>query len=407
MKLLMMMLALLGCNLLKAQKTAEYKYQRSLNVPAKGYYEINIPPALYGRLGPAYSDLWLYHNDDSAKAPFLWHSPSPQRGAQPLQTMNTGRRGDVFYYTVQLPAGARVSGLDLRFAPGNFQYRAGVEGSSDGGRTWMVLLQDEQLTGVDKPGAQFQYGRLATGVVDFPLLRIGLISPIKPPLPFEVLALIPQTPVMPKQYPVTTGPDSLSTNKREQYFYGALTHVVPINEIRLQVSNDGPYRRMAVLEIPTDTLVRNGVSTLFWQSLAQTELSSAHPCVFRFSEEKIKRFRIVVSQNDNAPFATMRMEALGPDYRLRAYFGKPGLWNLAYGSSTAAPLRFDLSGLENGFPDSAQRLEPGNEQLMGPGFMTHTSKGLPGWMLYALLGLVVVGLAVFGGKLLRASNANT
>lgn len=387
----------------RAQPAFDYTWERTFTAPGPGRYRIPVPEALYGRLQEDYEDLMIYRKTDLMKAPFLWYNPFRLAEPARLPVTNTSEREGLYYYTVQPDRTRPLYGLEIRFAPGNFVYQATAEGSSDGGITWFRLDSTQQLTGILKPGIQYQYGLITFPASTFPLIRIRLGGAAQKPV---LTGIISHTQAVStgitggKRYPLDNQQSGFDRQKGLQYLYGSLSHAIPAHRIVLKVSHPDPYRRQALLQIPADTVRKAGQpDRIFWQAIAGTTLTPEGENELLFSPFLLRQFRVQIAHLNNAPFAAAQMQVWGPDQEIRVLIPAAGEWTLAYGNPLAAALAFDRSGLETGFPDSTAVLHLSEEKRMvaapekSPAIKT-------GW-LYALLGIMVIGLGIFGLKLLR------
>jgi hypothetical protein len=309
----------------------EFRYERVLRAPAGGPIAFEPDGPLYGHADVGFPDLRIV---DAKGAQVPWRSLPEQAPAPPEQVrvLDSGRRGGQAVALLDLGPGHRVHDrVDLAVTGRSFVGRATVLGSDD--RRTFTAIGSTRI--FDLAGAG---GRVRSTVVTFAPSDFRYLELRATGVRRIVGASVSGKAQRPVLRPVAARVSRHEKGRRTVLLVDLGSAHMPVDQLRLTAATrryDRPIEIEAQDPGERWTLVASGrIFRYYGRSSPALDVGV-----------RARRLRITISNGDDPPLRTMRLEALAQPERILVEGGHPAPLELLYGGRSRTSPDYDFGRL--------------------------------------------------------------
>lgn len=368
-KIVIVMMALLCCNFLSAQMD-KYGFKRSLNNIHSLWCRVELPDQVYGRLQSGFNDLRIYSinsvNKDTLEMPyFISDDLIMEEQKQKFQIINQSQIGTVYYFTLRAEKAMISNRIHLNFEQTNFDWRLKLEGSHDQ-KEWFILKENYRLLSIRNEFTEYQFCTVEFPESDFTYYRVAIEANEKPLIKETTVTRKEQPVVSMKKYRIRSSRVITDKIKQQTIIELNLYMQVPVNQIKLKVSDTVDFYRPLTVEYLTDSFhTENGWYYNYEPALKNSTISSLEDSqTFRFPRCITKQLRITIENNDNQVIDFKGFEVSGLPVSLIARINSAGSCWLCYGLKDAAVPEYDLLNFGEKIPLLKANVSVGEEEVL-------------------------------------------
>lgn len=383
----------------------EYLYKRELNGIADVWHTVTLPDEVFSKLSPDFSDIRMYgftSQNDTVEAPYVLQVARGRFIDRPAEfrIINPSRGANGYYFTFEIPAVEPINEIRLTFEQQNFDWRLALEGSQDN-QQWYTIVDDYRILSIQNDRTSFQYTKVSFPYSSYRYYRVRIDSREKPGLLSAGIRLQQEEGASYREY---RGNVSVRTNKKERQteIDLELADIVPVSYLKVHFTDSLDYYRPVTISYLYDSVKTDVGWQYAYHTLTSGTLSSFEENVFVFNSTLLKRIKITIHNDDNAPLSFGSVTAKGYVHSLVARFREPATYFLYYGNAHVSKPRYDLGLFTDKIPVAMTSLVLGNEQSIVKKAAPPTEPLFVNerW-LWGIMTLIMVILAGFSIKMIR------
>lgn len=384
----------------------QYDYQRSINGIKNQWHQIDLPELMYEKVNPSFSDIRIFgitNEKDTIEAPYLLKVGKPiiESETTPFNLLNKTLTKDGHYFTFELANPTTINQIQLDIGEQNFDWKIKLEGSQNQ-QDWFTIKDNYRIVSINNPSTDYQFTTLNFEAAKYRFFRVLVKTSHVVTLKKAQLALQNKAIVNYISYPIAQ--QEISNNKQEKttLIELELAHAVPLSFLKIGVKDDFDFYRSINIQYLKDSIQTEKGWHYQYQNLQQTVLNSLESNEYSFKSTLIKKLRIIIQNQDNAPLSIDSITIKGYPHQLIARFTQPATYYLTYGKKKARIPRYDLQQFLDKIPTTLTTLSLDKEQLI-PKTATPISTPLFAnkWWLWGLMGLIILILGWFTRKMLK------
>ncbi|MVM37923.1 hypothetical protein GO730_10485 [Spirosoma sp. HMF3257] len=398
---------LLLCLLSNATATVRaqsFRLQTTVNgIPQSGFYRIQLPPDVVGRLNTSLTDIRLYDGQQQ-QVPYVLIRQQPAQTAPFVDYELVSKQSQpnvsttlVIHNQTKRP----INSLDLLIKNTNVSKKARLSGSSDA-QNWYALDDAIWLGPTQHSATTTEVKQIDFPLSDYAYYRLVINDSLSTPLNILRVGYYSQR----ADAGAYSAIPNLTFSQRDSSDQHTYVHVVRADDARfdkitLSIKASGPFRRRAEIGQFHSQKRKRGYIDRWFEVIRSIELSSTDSNVVHLPGLKAKDLYVVIANDDNPPLKVQAVQA----YQLTTYL----LANLVAGQSYqlhfsadngTAPI-YDLTPFKT--------VVPGNQPIVGVGSLH--PMGTPGEqtasfftdsrVIWPALGLVLLVLGLLSYRMLR------
>ena len=324
-------------------------------VPTSGYYRINIPPNVLGRLTDGLGNIRL-HGAGQYDVPYLL---TRQMGAEagtlvPFAVVAKSMASKQTTLVVQRPAGPPVRSLSVEFTNTNVLKKATLSGSNDR-QTWYALDEHIQLgrSSTAQTMATSSVQTLSFPPVDYRYLRLIVIDSASAPLNILRLGNYSQSSTA-AQYTPVPGLRFTQRDSSDHYTYLYINRPAParIDRLTVQVRTATPFRRPVEIGRITTEVIRQrrrqrGTTRQFFEPTTSGTLRSENGNNVLITKLLTTDFCLRIANGDSPPLVVQAVGGEQITTYLTAHLLADSTYLLRFGNPALAAPVYDLTALHS------------------------------------------------------------
>ncbi|WP_338813990.1 hypothetical protein V9L05_00795 [Bernardetia sp. Wsw4-3y2] len=423
-------LSVFCCQTVFAQNN--FLYKRELKGIQKSnqteWYKINVPIEVIEKINTDFSDIRIFGvtNSDTLEAPFLTRKIMQKSENQKVdfKIINSSKKENAYFFTLEKDNTTRqeeaTNLIKLDFENTNFDWRVKLEGSQNQNE-WFEILNDYRIVSIQNEFTEYKFTRLIFPNSKYKYYRIKLSDKSEkqsqngfknnePKLNSASVFLQKTIEGNFEGLEIISKNIEVNKDKKQTIIDIELTHSVPIDFLSLEVKNDFDYYRSIQIKYLLDsTITEKGVIynfvTLHTSTLSSIEKQNGSSSFFINSNEKSKKYQIIIDNQDNQPLDIGQLEIKGyinqiftrvsPSDKAISYF-------LMYGNERLQKPNYDIVRFQNTIPTDVTLLELDSEQKIP---QKEVEKVTPlfenSLWLWLLMGTIILVLTVFTFKMMK------
>ncbi len=392
------------------------------------WYKINVPIEVIEKINTDFSDIRIFGvtNSDTLEAPFLTRKIMQKSENQKVDfnIINSSKKDNAYFFTLEKDNTTRqeeaTNLIKLDFENTNFDWRVTLEGSQNQNE-WFEILNDYRIVSIQNEFTEYKFTRLIFPNSKYKYYRIKLSDKSEkqskngfknnePKLNSASVFLQKTIEGNFEGLEIISKNIEVNKDKKQTIIDIELTHSVPIDFLSLEVKNDFDYYRNIQIKYLLDsTITEKGVIynfvTLHTSTLSSIEKQNGSSSFFINSNEKSKKYQIIIDNQDNQPLDIGQLEIKGyinqiftrvsPSDKAISYF-------LMYGNERLQKPNYDIVRFQNTIPTDVTLLELDSEQKIP---QKEVEKVTPlfenSLWLWLLMGTIILVLTVFTFKMMK------
>jgi hypothetical protein len=392
-----------------------YTYERLLNFPENKWYSIVLPDEMFEKVSPDFSDIRVFAivNNNSKKADTI-ETPYVIRTSEgtiiekksAFKLLNQSKNDKGYYFTFETPVKTEVNQLKLNFKQQNFDWNLVLEGSQDQ-QEWFSIVADYRILSIKNEATDFNYSTVNFPPSNYKYYRITLKSDVKPELSDATLLFHEHKNAYLKDHLLFAGKPAEEKRKKQTILNFALPTTIPLSYLKININEKVDYYRNFTIEYLVDS-VKTGKGWIYnYNKLTSGTLNSINENLFGFNSTFLRKFRIIIDDQDNQPLHINSVLASSYVYQLYTRISTvPATYYLVYGNKQAVKPAYDLDHFIDKIPQELAKAALGPElfikktprQTVAPLFENKA------W-LWTLMVVLIIVLGVFSFKMMRKNNA--
>ena len=387
-----------------AQETFHYK-RKVVGITSKQWYSIQLPGEIFEHSFNKLCDARLYsiQNNDTTEIPYVLVIRDPEYSKKDgyLTTLNESRSGDTNFLTLKNSDQA-LNYIELDLKEENYFATVTIEGSENR-KIWLKIGDEQTIFGVSNERDRYESNGLSFPLTDYPYLRLTMKS--KVPLHTQS-AYYQNAEVKPGEYENIPLRYTVENNKQTKQTVVTITldHFRPVNNLHVDIQNDGDFYRSAQIDILTDSVKTEKGWIKNYTPLSHWIVSSFRPNDSSLPHYLTKEIRLAINNNDNQPLQINGITASGAKIELRAELQNAGIF-LFYGHRDLSRPSYDLEHFLDKIPATMADASVGQEEyLLLPAEPTQAIFENKVW-LWAAMAVVIGLLGFFTVRMMSAKTA--
>ncbi len=383
------------------------KYQRNVSGVNGRWGSILLPNDMYGKVNDDFSDIRIYSvntKKDTVETPYWIESMAskPIIEKRNFRLLNSSSNADGSFFTLEGSDKFSVNQLNIDFEQNNFDWKIKVEGSQEQSQ-WFTLVDDYRVLSISNDQTDYTFTKVKLPEAKYNYYRITIKTSEKTVLKEVSLSYESSTANTSVRYPIATLNNKEDKTNKQSILDVVLHNAVPVNNIQVFAKKNFNYFRTVNIEILADSFKTTKGMEYSYVPLATGVLNSKTENVLNFSNTIIKKFRIVVDNDDNAALTIDSVNVSGSPYRMNVYFlDTAAQYILAYGNPNMRMANYDIEHFKNEIPSNIPTLSLGEERILKqPLSASKESMPLDKKWLWTVILILVALLGYFAFKMLK------
>lgn len=378
-------------------------YEQPINGVNDQWHRIDLPIEAFGRLHNSYASIRVLgknKNGDEVEQPYLLVKDQPRTIMRPVPStiINRTRKGNDYYFTLEISDEPILSQINLDFGNDDFDWKVLLEGSIDQ-KEWFTIIEDYRILALPE---KYRFTRLDFNGVNYPFLRVKINTKEKPILNAVTINSASVTRGEYEDWSSEIISHEPIPNTKNSALIIDLKKTVPVSYLKIKPSVDYDYYRSFSVSFLKDSLKTETGWRERWTSAGSGTLSSFGSNVFPIDEDLTSKIKVIIKNQDNQILDIPEVEVKGAKHYLLARFdGKPP-YALQYGNQKLKYPKYDLISFKKNIPEKPSTIKLGKaiykkrlgEEKSNPLF-TNTI-----W-LYLLMGLIILVLGGFTMSMIK------
>ena len=387
---------------------SDYNFKREISGITDDWHNVELPNEMYEKVNHSLNDIRFYgvtENGDTIEAPYLIRSKKDQITAEDIafRVINSSRKNDGYYYTLQLDADEVINEISLDFSQNNFDWSIQLEGSQDQ-TEWFSIVDSYRILSISNERMNYAYERINFPDAKFKYYRIFIPSSTDPG--FLSARVTHTTFISGKKREFAIKSQNIYEDKdhKETVIELTLETAVPVNSIKIEASNSFDYYRPVTISYIVDSTKTEKGYIRNYDDITRGTFSSMENNAFFCSNVTTDNFKIVISNHDNQPLNISKLSVDGYVYELVARFTEEADYSLVYGYSSAAQPNYDIDHFTSSIPEVLVPLTIGDEVSISKSETAiDTGSYFENPMrLWGIMGAIIILLGFFTFKMLGA-----
>ncbi|MFC5412426.1 hypothetical protein ACFPMF_24085 [Larkinella bovis] len=373
-------------------------------VPKTGYYRIELPPSVTGRLKADRSDLRLY-DEKNREVPYLLTKDQPVQqtqfnGYQLVQKTVVPRVGTTL--VLRNPAKSPINSLGLILKNTNIRKTARLSGSNDA-RTWYGIEEDYRLEPVTSSATTSEAKMLDFPLSDYEYYRLDINDSLSAPLNILRVGYYTKT-VRAGTYSEIAGISVTQHDSADRKSYVRIAFPTPLRPEKLTISVQSPaqYRRSVELAQLRSRKRKRGASSPFFETVQAFKLNSKDSLHSVYVTNLLtQELYLIIDNQDNTPLRIETIKAYQSTTYLLAGLKTGESYHLAFSDPLVEKPAYDLVYFNDKIPANPPIIQPKAPaptrpaDAASPPFLTNR------WLIWSALGLVMLLLGFLSYRMLN------
>lgn len=383
----------------------EYRFKRELIGISGQWNKLVLPDDIFGKITENQSDIRVYGitAKDTIEAPYLIRLTEEKVSSKEVavKTLNVSRKGDIHFYTFEIPTSESINQINLEFKQDNFDWKIKLEGSQNQ-QEWFTVADDYRILSIKNELANFQFTKLTFPNSKYPFFRLRIESKKDPGLVAAKISQVEVTEGGFKNYPIKETKTTENKQSRQTEIEVDLQQPVPISKIKFAVADRYDFYRPFKVMYLTDSVKTEQGWKHNYRSLASGTLNSLEENEFKFSSTTVQKLRFIIDNQDNQPLSISTIQISGYVYELLARMTESASYFLVYGNNNARKPQYDIARFASSIPEAMTILDLGEEQVIEQGELaTQTPLFQNKLWLWSILILAICILGWFSIQMLK------
>ncbi len=403
------------------------------------WYKINIPFEVSEKTNTDFSDIRIFGvaETDTVEVPFMTKKITQKSEKKQLdfKIINSSKKDNSYFFTLETEKNRKeiINLIKLNFENTNFDWRIKLEGSQNQNE-WFEILDNYRIVSIKNEFTDYQFTKLAFADSKYKYYRIILSDSFEnksesqsensfednePKLNAATVFLQKTTVGNFEDLEIISQKTKINKEKKQTSIDIELAYSVPVDYLSLRVENDFDYYRTIQFKYLLDsTITEKGTIynfvTLHTSTLSSIEKQNGVSSFFinpnTGSNEKSKKYQIIINNQDNQPLDIGKIELKGYTNhifcRVAAKKDNPTNKNLTYfivyGNERIQKPNYDIVRFENSIPQDIISLELKPEQKIA---QKEVEKVKPlfenSFWLWVLMGTIILVLTGFTFKMMK------
>lgn len=384
----------------------QYDYKREIKGIKGQWHKLVLPDPLFSKVSADLSDIrvvGITSAGDTIEAPYLLNRSEDKIVVKEVNSriLNASRNENRYYFTLETPAKEPVNHIKLEFEQQNFDWKATVEGSQDQ-KQWFMIAEDYRILSIKNALTDFEFTKIAFPDAAYRYFRVQVSSNEKPEL---LAAKVSQQEVNEgawKNYPIKKMKVIEKKQDRLSEIEIDLPLRVPVSYLKINVKDSFDYYRPVTIEYLADSIHTEQGWKYSYQILTSGTLNSLEENEFKFQSTLLKKFRVLIGNQDNQPLNIGSVEVKGTVHELVVRFTQEARCFLIYGNGHAHFPEYDIAQFTDKIPFELSVLELGEEQPVDKKKSKATSPLFQNeaW-LWVVMGVIIALLGWFTLSMMR------
>lgn len=390
------------------------------------WYKIEIPIEIVEKTNTDFSDIRTFgvSDSDTLETPFLIKKiiQTSENERVNFKIINSSKKDNAYFFTLEKEGNTEesINLIKLDFENTNFDWRVKLEGSQDQNE-WFEVLNEYRIVSIQNGFTDYKFTRLVFPSSKYKYYRIKLSDKFEsqsessfknnePKLNSASVFLQKTTEGNFEDIKIISQNVEVNKEKKQTIIDIELAHSFPVDFLSLEVKNDFDYYRTIQFKYLLDsTKTEKGVIynfvTLHTSMLSSIEKQNEISSFFINSNEKSKKYQIIIENQDNQPLDIGKVEVKSYVNQLFARVSptdKSINYFLMYGNEDLQKPNYDIVRFENTIPTEVTLLELDAEQEIP---QKEVEKVTPlfenSLWLWGLMGIIIIVLTVFTFKMMK------
>lgn len=384
-----------------------YMYKRELGSPKPGWYQIEFPNDIYGKLNIDFSDIRIIgieSDGDTIEAPYVLDVMADDyvNNRIEFKLINKVHNGSGYYYTFEQADNQYINQIDLEFSRKNFDWLVDLEGSNDQ-KEWFNIIEHKRILSIQNEHTSYAFTKLHFGDAGYQYFRLRIPATKKPQL---IRAILSKNTIV-KGEKVDRGLCHyiiVEDKKAHQTIMTIdLKGHLPISLLTLEIKDTIDYYRPVRLSYVRDSVHTEKGWKYVYNTLKTDVISSLEPARFTFPNTIAKKIRLKISNGDNEPLHITGNKIYGDVHRLKVRITNPATYYLVYGKRNSKVPNYDISRFSDHIPANPQKLDLKKEETV----KQNDKKSQPqlfenNWWLWVVMVFTILILGWFSFKMIRS-----
>lgn len=366
-KILFLLLILSGQ--LSAQADS-YLYKRKLdNIPAAGYFSIDLQPEVLANMKSTNSDLRIYNitEKDTVEIPFhiQYFGTYVEESEISYERINDSyNQKCCSYLTLKLGKKQVVNRINLDVEENNFDKRVMVEGSNDN-KQWFTIAEHLRIVRFKNGSENYTYSQLEIPNSEFSYIRLKFDDDSSPRITVKSANAFEDVTVEGKYIPISNSRISQTENKKEKISEVIVEY--PMNYqfdyITLKSDATSDYYRNINIYRSAGTFTTAKGEQDSWVAVGSGVLTSKEDYRFYLFNTQTRKLKIEIVNYDDQPVKISEVKAFAMQIRLAAQLPASSNIYLFYGKEGDTGPVYDMAHFQEKIPENLTAINYGPEEV--------------------------------------------
>ena len=324
----------------------QYKYKRELSEIKDKWNRIELPDEIFEKTSSGLEDIRIIGvtNDlDTIEVPFILQVKNGKEKTKIInfKTINTSKNQEGHYFTFEILGGESINQIDLNFEQKNFDWRVKLEGSHDQ-KSWFTLISDYRILSIHNESADYRFTKLEFADAKYQYYRLSVDSQDSPKLTSAEILKTEFSEATHKEYRINNFRVEEIKDTKQTELDINLQMTLPINSIRFNISSPFDFYRPIKIMALKDSMKTEKGWKFNYQTLATGILNSLEKGEFSFNSTRVKKLKVLISNNDNQALKIQGIEIRGYEHELIFRIDEDARYFLFYGCTDATRPSYDI-----------------------------------------------------------------
>jgi len=384
----------------------QYNYKRELQGITSQWHKVVLPEDIFAKVSPNLDDIRVFgitSTNDTIEASSILKLKNEKIVAKemPFKILNTSHNKKGYYFTFKVLTEELINQLNLNFKQTNFDWKVTLEGSQNQ-QEWYTIVDDYRILSIKNSETDYHFTSINFPNTNYRFFRLLIKSNEKPDLTIAKITFNEILNGSYNNYTINTLNAIQEKQKKITTLKIDLQSTVPVSSIKIQVKDQIDYYRRLTIQYLSDSLKTENGWKYTYQTLFRGTLNSLEKNEFKFESTILKKIKINIYNNDNAPLIIDTVSIKGYVHEIITRFTVPASYYLTYGNQNTTKANYDIERFASKIKDTLNTLNLGEEQLIEkkPAPVKSPLFKNKNW-LWAIMILIIIVLGWFSLKMMK------
>ncbi len=361
MKIKLFFLFLIAFSICSFGQSEENNYKRELKDVDEQWHKIIIPNEMFSKLSSNLTDIRIKgvtKENDTLEIPYLINIVDDKKTIkdQHFKLINKSKNNKGYYFTFQMISEDLINEIILDLKQDNFDWLLTLEGGQNL-TNWFTIVNDYRIVSINTDFTNYSYTSIKFSDSKYKYFRVFIKTAKNLDLLSAKIYLKESVKAELRNYEIKNIKKEENKKSKQSEIEVELEMSVPVSNIKIKAKNSFDFYRPFKIKYLKDSLKTKMSWKYIYKNLTSGTLNSIEKNDFKFRSVVLKKFKIIINNNDNKPLYITDIEVNGEIYELNCRFPDTSAsYFITYGNLNLKKPIYDISKFANKIPENLSEI---------------------------------------------------